>query len=489
MTTSPLKTIAICGAGFSGILCAAALVKSLPEDIELLLIDIPGSNETDMFFGNVTSPAIYDFLLNIGITEPELLPKTNTTFSLGTRYSNWGKNQRSWIQSFHTPLPAFQGVAFHHYLTGLRNSIAVLNSVEPYIMSAQAADKGVFAHPPEDKKTPLSSVEYGYHFSLEEWSALISTKIKDSRIEMVSGEIKTVQIQDGQIRSITLTDEKTIEADFFIDCTGINSKIGQSEIQSERRLKAISYYRDKDITIPTCRTLTGTDFGWYSDTTLQDRQNRLTIYDPANEEIALSELDELNVTPIQAIIGYANQPWQANCLTLGHGAATLEPLTPAPIMLLQRDIERLIELIPHTDNMDVEAREYNRRFIEDYNHASMFQRGFFDDESETNSPYWQSAIDTKTSQKLANKITQFQSRGTVVEYDLEPFVREDWIQQHYGMGRLPRRHDPLADKADKHQIVQTLMHMRSANEALAAKMPPHHIYMKKLLEYIRKTHG
>jgi len=91
--------------------------------------------------------------------------------------------------------------------------------------------------------------------------------------------------------------------------------------------------------------------------------------------------------------------------------------------------------------------------------------------------------------KLANKITQFQNRGTIVQYDLEPFGKEDWIQQHFGMGRLPQRYDPLADRANETQIVQTFEQIRAANKALAQKMPPHHIYMKKLLEYFRKKHG
>ena len=38
--------------------------------------------------------------------------------------------------------------------------------------------------------------------------------------------------------------------------------------------------------------------------------------------------------------------------------------------------------------------------------------------------------------KLKRKITQFESRGVILQYDLEPFNNEDWTQIHLGMGRM-----------------------------------------------------
>jgi len=490
----PLKHIAICGTGLAGTLCAAALAHLLPDEIKLSLVDIPGSDETDIFFGNVTSPAIYDFLLSIGITEPKLLPATNTAFSLGTQYINWGANKRSWIQSFHKPLPIFQGVEFHHYLTRLRHiapeaKAQNLYTQDRYIMSAHAARGNVFAHPPEDKKTPLHNIEYGYHFSPKDWCELLSRHLKNSRITRLSGDIKSIERTEGRIRSITLSDDRRVEAELYIDCTGFKSKISHSKIQSNRHLKAATSFIPEDKTGNICRQVTRTDYGWHSETSFQNGQQCLTIYDPASEKTALTAHGKTDISPIEVTLGRLDKPWQSNCLAIGHSAAVLEPLTPAPMILLQRDLERLVELIPHTENMNVEAREYNRRFIEDYNHGSIFQRGFFEDEGSGKSAYWKAAMAETIDQKLENKITQFQSRGTSVQYDLEPFSKEDWIQQHFGMDRSPRRYDPLADRADKQQIMQTFNQLRIANETLAMKMPPHHIYMTKLLEYFRKKHG
>ena len=48
-------------------------------------------------------------------------------------------------------------------------------------------------------------------------------------------------------------------------------------------------------------------------------------------------------------------------------------------MLLQKDIERMLELIPISHDMKIEGKEYNRRFTEDYIHASTFENALQSD--------------------------------------------------------------------------------------------------------------
>jgi len=130
--------------------------------------------------------------------------------------------------SFHQPLPVFEGVGFHHYLMRIRDMAPEASDLEAYIMSVHAARKGVFAHPPEDKKTPLSSLEYGYHLSPEEWRLLLSRKINMSDINRVSANVEKVDRKNEKIQSITLTNGDVIKADLFVDCTGQNSVIAHS---------------------------------------------------------------------------------------------------------------------------------------------------------------------------------------------------------------------------------------------------------------------
>ncbi|MEP3653796.1 MAG: tryptophan 7-halogenase [Litorimonas sp.] len=492
MPHDTIKKIAVFGNGLAGLLCVAKLVNILPSSIELTYIEASQGNKTDIFFGTVTSPETYEFLLGLGITEPDVLPHSRTSFSLGTRYKNWGSHNREWMQSFYRPLPAYNGVSFHHYLTRLRTSAANLSKIETYIMSAQAAESGVFAHPPEGKKIPLADVEYGYHFLPEEWCSIISRKIENTSVNLIKADVLNVSRQGDSIQSVSLSNEQSLEADFFIDALGPQSKLADphAEIQSSgRNLKAVSSVTGKEKLEGVCRVLTGTDFGWLSETPIQNGTHHLTVYDPDSETEALAHHRNAKTDPIEVTLGKLTQPWLGNCLTLGHGAAIVEPLTPAPILLLQKDIERLAELIPVTDRMTVESREYNRRFHDDYAHAEMFSRAFFDSNVGETGPYWDAATNSAVHEKLEAKIRQFKSRGVLVQFDYEPFSEQDWTVLHLGMGRDPVRYDPLADHIPKDQLKNKLEQMNKAIKIMAEKMPPHHVYMTGLLKYLKDKHG
>ena len=492
MPDTCIQRIAVFGNGLAGLFCAAKLVKVLPKAIELTYVESTQVSTTDIFFGSVTPPSTYDFLLSLGISEPDFLPSTNTSFSLGTQYKNWGPNHREWTQSFHRPLPAYNGVAFHHYLTRLKTASPELSEIETYIMSVQAAKTGAFAHPPEGQKIPLADVEYGYHALPEDWRKVLTTKIANSSIRWVKADPVKIIRQVGDIQSVSLSNGDSLEADFFIDALGPNSELTSpsQEVQSSgRQLKAISSFEPAEKLKNVSRTVTGTDFGWRAETPLQNGIHHLTVFAPTSATEALGQTAYQNQTSVEVKLGRLTSPWSGNCLTLGHGAALVEPLTTAPMLLLQRDIERLAELIPVKHRMKVESREYDRRFNADYEHADLFSTAFFVTDDALDTPYWNAATAHQPNKKLWDKIAQFKSRGVNVQYDYEPFNAEDWTMLHLGMGRYPARYDPLADHIPEEPLKQRLNQMKTAIDMMAKKMPPHQIYMTGLLKYLKGKHG
>jgi len=473
--------IAIFGNGLAGALCTSKLVQILPKNVELTYIEAGATSETEALWGTVTPPATYDFLLGLDISEPDVFPHSNSSFSLGTHYKNWGPNRRNWLQSFYRPLPTYNGVGFHHYLTRLGHASDQTLDIQPYIMSVQAGLSGVFAHPPEGKKIPLADVEYGYHFEPKAWRKIALKKALSGDVTCIKADVSKTTRQDAKVQSVLLSNGQTIEADFYIDALGTPSNLGtpHPDVQSTgRRLKVNSALIQHDRLNGVCRTVTGTPSGWKSETPLQNGTHVLTIFDPAVETDAMTDRESPPLKEFDVELGRHSSPWIGNCLILGHGAARIEPLTPAPFLLLQRDIERLAELIPVSDNMDVESREYNRRFKADYDHADLFQSAFFE-----------TATDPTADQRLLDKIAQFKSRGVLVQYDYEPFTEQDWTILHLGMARYPERYDPLADHIPEDQLKNRLTQMRKAIEMMATKMPPHQVYMTGLLKYLKEKHG
>src|SRR5688572_18461579 len=109
-TLPSIEHIVICGGGLAGAMCAAALSRQLPASIQITLINTPDASG-DLFYGSVTDATAYDFNLSVGVTEPRVILDSDTAFSWGTKYAEWGRG-KSWMQCFHLSLPIVDGVLF-----------------------------------------------------------------------------------------------------------------------------------------------------------------------------------------------------------------------------------------------------------------------------------------------------------------------------------------------------------------------------------------
>ncbi|HTM82288.1 tryptophan 7-halogenase [Asticcacaulis sp.] len=478
----PVIHIAVCGGGLAGYMTAAALSRHLPATYRITFIVTDETPSTDIFYGSVTAPSAYDFNLSVGVSEPALVLESNSAFSLGTHYQAWGEDGRSWVQGFQLPLPILNGVQFHQYLT--RQGI---DTLEPYLVSAAAAKRGVFAHPPEQAANPLSRSEYGYQLDASAYSRLFALGIAPSRICIIRAGITEIQASTEGIGALHLSDGQRVSADMFIDCTGpeglLLGRLG-ARPAGRRGLGAAMSLTPGETLGPAVRTLTGRPFGWQSITPLQGATAKLTVFSEEDECLALTAHGDDVDARANAAPGRQAQAWIGNCVAIGQAAAVVEPLTPAPIMLLQGDIERLISLIPLSRDMAMERREFNRRFADDHEYAELFQRALFATAPVAPSGYWKAAQGAAEDTKLVRKLTQFLSRGSLVSYDLEPFTPEDWTILHYGMGRRPRRSDRLADQAPEAQVKQYLSDLQRDIVASTGGLPSHHSYMSGLKRFL-----
>lgn len=480
-----MEHIVICGAGLAGQVTTAALANQLPQTIRLTLVDCLDTSDSDLFYGTVTGPTSYDFNLSVGLSEPRLVLESDTAFSFGTQYINWGG--RSWVQCFQQPMPIPDQVEFHHYLTQQN-----LDQLEPFLVSAMAARSGSFAHPPERRDHPLSHAEYGYQFDPQSYASLFAQSIAAGRVEKVSAGIIAVEQDDHGIARIHLSDGQVLTADLFVDCTGPSAALLSRldvAFSGDRRLRAAASQNAVGQLGAPCRTLTATDFGWQADTPLKGKITRLTVFSPESEPAALAAHGDGPSRTTEVTIGRHVVAWQGNCVAVGQAAAVFEPLTPAPIMLLQRDVNRLLSLIPFSNEMSVERRDYNRQYDEDCTHAGLFHRALFEMPGLPDMPYWNAARSEPVPEKLRRKLDLFERRGVHVPYDLEPFNQEDWTILHYGLGRRPAGYDRVADKAQGEKVRGYLSAIQRDIEKAVKAMPSHGVYMEKLALYLKQQKG
>ena len=487
--THPIK-IVICGNGLAANLTALALQENLSTNIQIELLRTGSQRNTDIFYGSTTAPDIYQFHLSLNVSEPDILLNTNSAFSFGSYFKNWGMTTQSWLQCFHLPFAVEKGVGLHHFITRQAKG-----DLQKYLINAQAALQGKFAHPPEEQQHPLSRAEYGYQFNPKEWSKYYATKLDSRRINIRSGEIEKVRVENEIITEIKLTNAEAIQATLFIDCSGPDAQLLTSlgiKQNSQRQLTALSSLKPSSLG-SAYREINAFEFGWQAETPLRNGIERLTVSESSAQQQAL-ECHQLEVSDIcKVTLGQRTKAWAGNCVAIGQAANVIEPLTPAPSMMLTRDIQRLLELLPLSCEMSSEAREYNRRFKQDAEHTELFHSALFEFENSPNTAYWQNAkvatiSNNQMRDKLQRKLKQFKHRGMLANFDLEPFNEQDWTILHFGMGRTPVTYDCLADQVSQLAMSEKLSKMQGIINQVVSKMPAHALYMENLFRFLKKSH-
>lgn len=479
----PVERIVVCGSGLAAHLAAVALARQLPPTIRITWVNGADSRDADLFFGGATAPSAYAFNLAAGVSEPRLMLDTDSTFSWGTHFQEWGAGNISWVQCSHLPLPIIGGVLFHHHLWRLG-----IGELEPFLTPAIAARRGVYAHPIDKGPKLLARAEYGYQFNPYSYCAPFAAAARAFQVEVVTAAISDVVCNEGTISALRLSNGRVIEADLFVDCTGpdarLLSRLGVEE-PGGRRLRAAFSQRPTERVGPPCRSVIARDFGWQSETFLKASVARLTVYAPETEIEALAAHGNAQYTG-EITLGRRASTWVGNCVAIGHAASVLEPLSHAPMLLLEREIDRLLTLVPFSHDMAVERREYNRQGAEDFTHAQIFNRALYETLPKAQTSFWLAACAEPPHERLVQKITQFESRGWLAAFDLEPFTPEDWVVLHHGMRRRPARYDRMADRTPENEVRPVLDSMRREIENLVKTLPAHHDYMIGLARYLKQ---
>ena len=316
--------------------------------------------------------------------------------------------------------------------------------------------------------------------------------MKSERVKSHSALLAEVQMENQKIVGLTLANGKQTSGSLYIDCTGpkaelISAIVPENTRTTSRELFAVQSFKPTDELGPAYRHVKSLPNGWQSTTPLKNGVEQLTALD-IDEQNSLSAYSVNSNDKVFSIsTGARTYAWLENCVAIGQSANTIEPLTPAPMMMLVADIQRLLELIPVTSDMQVEAKEYNRRYSADAEHTDLFHGALYNSQQVPKTKFWQSAMQSFQSEKLTQKLQQFTHRGLLVNFDLEPFNEQDWLIMHLGMGRYPKHYDRLAEQISKTDVKSSLNKMKSTIEAVVSKMPPHAIYMEKLSQYLKRA--
>jgi tryptophan halogenase len=487
MNATPIGRVVIVGGGTAGWMAAAAASRFLDDGqrtITLVESDAIGT----VGVGEATIPPIRGFNARLGIDEAEFLAATGGTPKLGIEFVNWGDRGDRYIHPFGTHGRDIEGLNFHQLWLRLRDE-AGIGGIEDYAMSAVAARAGRFAPPSPDPRSPLSGLEYAYHFDAGLYAAFLRKRAEAQGTTRVEGRIVGVERDDrGHVAAVRLEGDRRIAGDLFIDCSGFRSLLLGETMGVAFEDWSHWLPCDRAIAVPTERTApllpytraTAHDAGWQWRIPLQHRTGNGHVYasaftsDAEAERVLMAHLDAAPTAEPRRLsfkAGRRTQMWVGNVVALGLAGGFLEPLESTSIHLIQDGISKLFSLFPDMRFTDVERDEYNRLLGNQYIAIRDFIILHYAATARDDTPFWRHVRTMALPDTLARKIALFREKGRLFRYDDELFAIPSWVAVMLGQGIMPSGYDPVVDALDADRVAGALRQMRGHYAATAQQMP------------------
>jgi tryptophan halogenase len=487
MSGTPIGRVVIVGGGTAGWMAAAAASRFLNDGqrtITLIESDAIGT----VGVGEATIPPIRGFNARLGIDEADFLRATGGTPKLGIEFVDWGAVGERYMHPFGTPGRDIEGLNFHQLWLKLRDRPGI-GDFEGYAMAAVAARAGRFAPPAPDPRSPLSGVDYAYHFDAGLYAAFLRQRAEDQGTVRVEGRIIGVeQDERGHVGAVRLEGDRQIAGDLFLDCSGFRSLLLGETMGVGFEDWSHWLPCDRAIAVPTERTqpllpytrATAHAAGWQWRIPLQHRTGNGHVYasgftdDAEAERVLMTNLDAVPTADPRRLsftAGRRRQSWAGNVVALGLAGGFLEPLESTSIHLIQEGISKLFALFPDNRFSPIERDEYNRLMGDHYAAIRDFIILHYAATRRDDTAFWRHVRTMALPDTLAHKIALFREKGRIFRYDDELFTVPSWVAVLLGQGIVPSGYDPVVDALDADRVAEALRHMRRQNAALAQQLP------------------
>lgn len=482
-----IRKIAIVGGGISGWLGAIALSRRLAGQCSIHVVDSPDAGTAGL--AEATIPPQLELLKFLGIDQNDFIDKTQSTYSLGARLTDWSGPG----QSFWRPFGAFGALIerrpFYHFWHKAKTA-GLAPKPEFFSTEVAFAQTGRFIFP-----TNSLGVAQQLRYGLNIDTALASRYLRSlaERAGVIRTERKLVgatRREDGFIDELEFEDGSKLRADLYIDNTGprgqlIGEILGVGYESWKHWLpcdRIVSAPATLEESRPPYVRFKAVAAGWQWRTSLQHSLSVGQVYSSAHQddESALAELRvaagaELRAEPrrTEFTSGRRHRFWEKNVVSLGGAAACLEPLVAADVHLATNGLFNLLDHFPDRQFDPATLASYNATIggelerIRDYIllHYCLTKR---DD-----APFWQQFANLTLPETLARRVDLYRATGRVVtgRDDLFTDLDQFWIFE--GMGVTPRDYDPLVDSVDFEQVKRVMVAISQKVTADVNAAPTH----------------
>ena len=487
----PVRRVCIVGGGTAGWMTAAVLSQWLSQ-VDVTLVE---SDEIGIIgVGEATIPHIRNYLALAGIDPLKMISETKASFKLGIQFVNWGADGESYIHGFGKIGRDMLWLHPHIlWLAARERAPGSVKHFDNYSLNCVACHQNKFAFPDKrNPNSPLADLDYAYHFDASLFARFLRGESEARGATRVEGRIVEViqHPESGFVRSVKLTDGREVEADLFVDCSGMRALlIGDSlgvgyEDWNQwllcDRAQAVPCANVSPIT-PYTRS-TAKKAGWQWRIPLQHRIGNGYVYSSdliSDEEVAESLVADLDgekladPRPVRFRPGRRLKAWEKNVVSIGLSSGFLEPLESTSIHLIQTGISKLLALFPSTGFSGPDIDEYNRQSQFEFEDVRDFIIAHYKVTRRSGDPFWDHVRTMDVPDSLNARFDLFRSSGRFFKHGAaELFAEESWVQVLLGQG-FESKPDPVAQFVPVEEIVGFLNDIEDVIADVANTMPDH----------------
>lgn len=498
-----LKKMLVVGGGTAGWMAAMILGNSLlGSGVQITVLESPTTGIIGV--GEGSTPWLRGFFDSLGIAESEWMPACHATYKCGITFDGWSTKPgfESYFHPFASMMDNLTMPQFVHNVHARIGGAQIHAHPDRFFLAAELARQRLA--PKAAYQFPFD-IWYGYHFDAVLLGEFLHQKAEAMGVRYQRGHITDVQLnEEGDIASVRTQEGETIDANFFVDCTGFAALLIQKALNTPFLSFAENLFNDSAVampsaigdSIPTQTVSTAMRHGWKWEIPLTNRYGNGYVYSSAfcSAEEAERELREKlgmldSDTPARHLkmrIGRVTKHWNRNCLAVGLSQGFIEPLEATALLFIQRTATSFVEYIEKGQMDDAARNEFNQRINDHFEGTRDYIVTHYKTNSRSDTEYWRAnAANLNLSDNLKQLLLLWMSgRRVAPEIDKQTVGRGypvfSWYCIMAGMGIFPEPEDLRPPTAQEAQFsveeIDNLLQRSALNfrphRELLADIPP-----------------